>query len=184
MKQNILPTNADRAAFKKRVTELLEPLQEEFDIEFKFGPITECFGGTPTARTKMTFKRTKPRSTDIERKNKWMLEQEAARKKRYAEYRKDITIGRRMNEGSFCPMIYAKLNGIPLFEFSLELLHSAKFGDWTGMFSEDGKPDQVLSDGEAVRELLLACQHDKPQFTEQIDVAFQMLKEEWQKFLQ
>jgi hypothetical protein len=42
--QTILPTDADRAAFKKRCKELLRPLEDEFGIAFEFGRIDEIKG--------------------------------------------------------------------------------------------------------------------------------------------
>ena len=37
-------------------------------------------------------------------------------------------------------------NGEEIIRYTYELFQDIKFGDWTGMFSHDGKPDKVLTD--------------------------------------
>ena len=157
MKQNILPTDKDRAKFKARCIELLKPLEEEFDISFSIGTITECYGSTPTARTRLTFSRTKPRPTDVERKDKQQLMWEDLRESRFAEYRKDIVIGRRLNE-SFSPHIFATYKGEMLFELPIRF----------------NKGNYISITNDSVRR---QCQNatGKSHLYEQIEVAFQMI---------
>ena len=67
--QRILAWDEDRAAFKKRVTELLEPLKQELGIEFEFGRIDEVdtkYGFEATAKMKCYFSKLKPGALSLQ----------------------------------------------------------------------------------------------------------------------
>ena len=55
-------TNSSRKQFKERCTELLKPLEQEFGIEFTFGPLTQIYNG---GRSKVEFRNVSNPSTDV-----------------------------------------------------------------------------------------------------------------------
>jgi hypothetical protein len=88
---------------------------------------------------------------------------------------KDIQIGRRVDETSFCPRVFATYKGETLFDLSIEILQDIKYGDWSGFIS--GRPDPIQTNEYVENELLQICINDKPKFKEQIIEAFRMIKE-------
>jgi len=88
-----------------------------------------------------------------------------------------IQIGRRIEESSFCPRVFATYKGEKLFDLSIEIWQDIKYGDWSGMFNRDGKPDPIRSNEHVEDEIIQMCIYEKTEFKEQIIEAFRMIKE-------
>jgi hypothetical protein len=171
--QSIIPTDDDRAAFKKKCKAALKSIEDEYGISFEFGRIDERYSGQ--ARMRVWFKKTK----EVDDSNLWdspaaIALTDAMRKDRI---RSDIRLFRKIDHVNFTPRVIATYKGEELFNLSIEIWQDIKYGDWSGMFNRDRKPDPIQSNEYVENEITLMCIHEKPHFREQIIEAFAMMRE-------
>ena len=172
--QSIIPTDDDRAAFKKKCKAALKSIEDEYGIDFEFGRIDERYSGQ--ARMRVWFKKVKE---VVDESNLWdsaaaVALVDAMRRDRM---RSDIKIGRKIDTANFIPRVVATYKGEELFNLSVEIWQDIKYGDWSGMFNRDGKPDPIRSNEYVENEITLMCIHEKPHLKEQIIEAFAMMRE-------
>lgn len=163
--QSIIPTDDDRAKFKKKCKAALRDIEDEYGISFEFGRIDERY--TNEARMRVWFKKVKePTLWDTPAAIALVKAMKADRK----PLNNSVAVEPVIDPDTFQPRIAVLLNNQPWFSVGLELVVDVKQ-------SPRALGGDALTNDQVAATLIEMYQNEFPQLKDEVVEAFRLMTE-------